>query len=225
MNFTSFKEVSEVAINRFADSPLGKMSEGKVFDKPMSEYDKPLGFLEHLDRRALTPEEREYYKDKLGWTDEQLDKCTIDDDGKLHYRTINADKEGTTNENGTRYISKTVEINGVEVEGVFPEFDSTFDATLDENQRKDTDRSQEKECNKQLKEAIEDDSSLAEQFTDEQLEQIKNGDTPDGYTWHHNEEPGKMQLVKTDEHQGARHTGGRNMWGGGTANRSATSNQ
>ena len=42
MNFISFKEISEVAIKRFADSPLGKMSEGKVFDKPMSEYDKPL---------------------------------------------------------------------------------------------------------------------------------------------------------------------------------------
>ena len=36
------KEVVEATIKRFADSPLGKMSEGKVFDKPMSEYDKPL---------------------------------------------------------------------------------------------------------------------------------------------------------------------------------------
>ena len=38
-----FKEVAEVAANRFADCPLGKMAEGKIFDKPMSEYDKPLG--------------------------------------------------------------------------------------------------------------------------------------------------------------------------------------
>ena len=38
-----FKEVAEMTAKQFADSPLGKMLEGKTFDKPMSEYDKPLG--------------------------------------------------------------------------------------------------------------------------------------------------------------------------------------
>ena len=38
-----FKEVAEVAVRKFADSSLGKMSEGKTLEgKPMSEYDKPL---------------------------------------------------------------------------------------------------------------------------------------------------------------------------------------
>ena len=48
---------------------------------------------------------------------------------------------------------------------------------------------------------------------------IEDGYTPDGYTWHHNEEKGKMQLVDTDIHSQTRHTGGRNIWGGGTENR------
>lgn len=46
MSITSFKEVTEITVKQFADCPLGKMMEGKVFDKPMSEYDKSLGLLD-----------------------------------------------------------------------------------------------------------------------------------------------------------------------------------
>lgn len=46
MSITEFKEVTEYASKRFENSPLGKMSEGKVFEKPMSDYDKPLGLLD-----------------------------------------------------------------------------------------------------------------------------------------------------------------------------------
>ncbi len=35
-------EVSEIATQRLAECALGKMTEGKIFDKPISEYDKPL---------------------------------------------------------------------------------------------------------------------------------------------------------------------------------------
>ena len=45
MNFTAFKEIAEAPIEKISDSPLGKMSEGKTFDKPMGEYDKPLGVI------------------------------------------------------------------------------------------------------------------------------------------------------------------------------------
>lgn len=45
MNLTSFKEVPEISVPRFAESPLGKMTECRSLDKPMSEYDKPLGIL------------------------------------------------------------------------------------------------------------------------------------------------------------------------------------
>lgn len=45
------------------------------------------------------------------------------------------------------------------------------------------------------------------------------GDTPDGYTWHHDAEAGKMQLVDTETHQKTGHTGGRSIWGGGTESR------
>ena len=58
--------------------------------------------------------------------------------------------------------------------------------------------------------------SLAKQFTTEQLEQIRKGEARiKGYTWHHDAECGKMQLVKSDVHMLNRHTGGKAIWGGG----------
>jgi hypothetical protein len=41
MNF-ALKEVTETAVKRFSECPLGKLAKNKVFDKPMSEYDQPL---------------------------------------------------------------------------------------------------------------------------------------------------------------------------------------
>jgi hypothetical protein len=39
---------------------------------------------------------------------------------------------------------------------------------------------------------------------------------PNGYSWHHHQDVGKMQLVDIDEHQlAASHTGGMAIWGGG----------
>lgn len=121
---------------------------------------------------------------------------------------------------GVEFVKKTVEdAEGNEVTGVFPKFDSKIDVQLPENLEQATDKEQFEECNRQLKEAIENDPNLAKQFTEEQLEQIKNGDTPDGYTWHHNEEKGKMQLVDAEIHAKTGHTGGKAIWGGGAENR------
>ena len=121
---------------------------------------------------------------------------------------------------GVPFEKKTVQdADGNEVTGVFPVFESKFDAQLPEDLLQETDSKQFGECNRQLKEATESDPELAEKFTPEQLEQIQNGDTPDGYTWHHNEENGKMQLVDSDTHAHTGHTGGRAIWGGGEENR------
>ena len=53
------------------------------------------------------------------------------------------------------------------------------------------------------------------------------GKTPKGYQWHHNEEQGKMQLVKIEDHDkrrgGAAHTGGNVLWGKKTTDSDTTS--
>lgn len=121
---------------------------------------------------------------------------------------------------GVPFVVKVVENSeGELVEVVVPEFDSVFDAQLPEGLLESTDNEQFSECNRQLKEAVQNDPELAAQFTDEQLEQIMNGDTPDGYTWHHDAEKGKMQLVDAKTHAQTGHTGGKAIWGGGNANR------
>ena len=82
-----------------------------------------------------------------------------------------------------------------------------------------SDADQFAECNRQLKEKYDSDPSFRDQFDERQKENIEEGGTPYGYTWHHNEETGKMQLVDYDTHQKTGHTGGRSVWGGGSENR------
>ena len=66
-----------------------------------------------------------------------------------------------------------------------------------------------------MKEAVEKDPELRAKFTEEQLEDIANGRTPDGYTWHHNQQPGEIQLVDESVHSQTGHTGGYSIWGRG----------
>lgn len=171
--------------------------------------------------RELTDEEKDFVKKALGWGDKQIAKCTIEEnslnEGKIviHYRTDRCDLEGKRAENGVLYVRKRIEYNGIIIEGVFPKFDSVFSTYLSpENQKSNA---YAKECNAKLKEAIKNDPELRSRFTDEQLKDIENNRTPTGYVWHHNEEPGKMELVKREDHDrtigGAAHTGGNALWG------------
>lgn len=200
---------AELFADDYADTESASESRENAEQKP--EYDEN-------GTRELTEDEKQVLKDKLGWSDKKIeDNCRIDENGVIHYKTDCQDKEGQTAECGVRYERKTFEYNGVKIEGVFPVFDSAFDTTLDEKDYQSSNGRQFSECNKKLKEAIERDPELKKQFTEEQLADIENGDTPRGYTWHHSEEPGKMQLVKTEDHDkrigGAAHTGGNSIWG------------
>ena len=168
--------------------------------------------------RELNDDERQGIKENLGWSDKKIDnKCRIDENGTIHYKTDRHDLEGKTNEVGVPYERKTVEYNGQKIEGVFPVFDSKYDAQIDPSDYDKSHTAHERICNTQLAEAIEKDPEVAGKFNAEQLEQIKNRETPDGFTWHHNEEPGKMQLVERAKHDktmgGTAHTGGNSLWG------------
>lgn len=145
---------------------------------------------------------------------------TDDPDAAGEIKCRNESLEGKTHpETGVPFERREVEVDGKQVEVVVPRFESEYDAQLPEDMYKSTDHQQFKECNAQLKEAVATDEELRSRFDEEQLDQIENGEIPDGYTWHHDAEPGKMQLVDTETHQRTGHTGGRNIWGGGTENR------
>lgn len=122
---------------------------------------------------------------------------------------------------GVPYERKIVEIDeNIKFEGVFPVFDSKFDAKLPEDKLQASDNQQFKESNNQLKDWVENNESGAKKiFDSEQLEDIINGKTPEGCTWHHSESKGVMQLVDTEIHAKTAHTGGKTIWGGGNENR------
>ncbi len=136
-----------------------------------------------------------------------------------HITTINEGMVGKQ-VNGVWYVKRVFTLNGEKVEGVFPKFKSEFDTKLPESLYKASDNEQMKYCTKKLAEKIDRDPSFAKKFTPRQLEQIRNGEPRiSGLTWHHNEKPGVMQLVDANDHNAARHTGGRNIWGGGSESR------
>lgn len=122
---------------------------------------------------------------------------------------------------GVEFVKKTVETDtGELVEGVFPVFDSDFDLTLPDEMLQASDKEQFKECNQQLKDWVEANPEEAkDKFSLDQLDDISNDRTPEGCTWHHSEDKGKMQLIDSEVHAQTGHTGGKSIWGGGNENR------
>lgn len=172
--------------------------------------------------RALTEGEKQDLREKTNWPDkaEGIGGCKINDDGVIKYPCRNESLAGKENPiTGVKYEKRIEIIEGYRVEVVMPTFKSEFDAQLSDEICLAKDKEQFKECNKQLYEAIQKDPELMKKFTPEQIEQIEDGirigGAPDGYTWHHDAEKGKMQLIDSDMHGDLRHTGGRTLWGGG----------
>ena len=132
--------------------------------------------------------------------------------------TINSGLEGSRHPaTDVPFTSDTMELpDGRVIEGVFPEFKPEAEVHLNPNENGDykgTRENHEADANKNLKEQIANNPELRDKFTSEQLKQVENGDTPDGYTWHHHQEPGKMQLVDQKTHNATAHTGGYSLWG------------
>ncbi|WP_279152445.1 HNH endonuclease [Photobacterium iliopiscarium] len=138
-----------------------------------------------------------------------------------HYPTINERYEGKCHpDSGVKYERDTIVHNGELKEGVFPVFDEKFEAELPSDLCQSTDAQQFKECNHQLKDwCDENPEEAAKRFSKDDLEFISAGEKPEGYTWHHHQSEGRMQLIDSSDHDSSRHTGGKAIWGGGSENR------
>ncbi|SER24079.1 DNase/tRNase domain of colicin-like bacteriocin [Gracilibacillus ureilyticus] len=134
--------------------------------------------------------------------------------------TRNDHLNGTSHlETGVPFMEKTIELpNDEVVEGTFPVFDSVFTTVIAEDLYLDSDRVHFNLANETLYQAILTEPELASQLnlTQADMQGLANGETPEGFTWHHSEEPGKIQLVDEEIHQQTGHTGGREIWGGGS---------
>jgi hypothetical protein len=192
-------------------------------DKPLYEQEMSKKNITDLNRITGDLSEVQVYKQLQELYPERQRHTVIDEAyfPIVRIETINDHLEGTVHpETGIPFEAKVIELtDGTRIEGVFPQFDSIFDVQLPENMYLDTDYRQFSYANQQLKEAIQQNPELAKRFNALQLEQIKEGETPDGFTWHHSEEVGKLQLVDERIHALTGHTGGRNIWGGGSLHR------
>lgn len=97
----------------------------------------------------------------------------------------------------------------------FPIFESKFETTLNLSDFKKTRTVHFRKCNKKLYEEIKRNPELIEKLklSKQDLEDLADGQTPYGYTWHHHQDPGKMQLVNQKIHKDTGHTGGYKIWG------------
>jgi len=148
--------------------------------------------------------------------DAALDKCEVDTTGKADYKLtcINEDRNGYKEE-----IVKGDE--GIKLRVKVPEFEG-YKTFLSKELRLASDKEQFTYATSKLKEAIIKNPSLVEkcELSSSQAEAImKNSPRIPGKVWHHGAQPGEMQLVDSKTHNDIRHTGGRNIWGGGQANR------
>lgn len=121
---------------------------------------------------------------------------------------------------GVLFEQRTIYLeDGRVIEGVFPKFESAFDAKIPKELYEASNTSQFKECNKQFMKALEENPELKAKCSAEFLEQLADGCStgiaPDGYVWHHDAAEGVIQLVDRVTHEITGHTGGRAVWGGG----------
>ena len=191
------------------------MSEFSSFSK--SEIVKP----STLDTSSFDPDKRidvnrQIDRNSVEGYDVDKRVDVAENNGIERLKCLNEDLAGNVHpKTGVVFERKVVDLGDKKVEGVFPVFDSDFDIQLPKELLTESDVKQFKECNRQLKDELNNNLSLREKFTDEQIEQIMDGETPDGKVWHHNEEVGKMQLVDFDTHDKTAHRGGKSIWGGG----------
>ncbi len=133
-------------------------------------------------------------------------------------------KRKVYNEDGTSTYTFVSKRNGKEYdvkydkEG-FPLFNSKEEMLLDKSFYLEPDKVQFRELSLRLYEKIQRDQDLALKFTPSEIEYLKRGKVPKTLTWHHHQDPGRMQIVDFFEHDAAPHTGGRAIWGGGVPGR------
>ncbi len=132
-------------------------------------------------------------------------------------QTLNTSLSGLKHPvSGVKYITKAVSDYWGRISvGVFPVFKSLADIKLPSSLLQVRDFEQFNYCDQKLKKLFDMKKVDTHGFSNRQIEQIVNGDKPEGLTWHHNEKAGLMQLVDSSLHRKSAHTGGRSIWGGG----------
>ena len=191
------KQILEPDIEVVKNSSLESVIESnkeklEQLNQKIKEYNQASEF------RPLDEIEKMKIQERTGMTNANIEKCTI------HIET------------GVPYVEKFVDINGIKIKVVVPEFSSIIDYMLPDELKMASESKQFVYLNNKLREEISINPEVREQFTERQIKMIEKGMKPEGFTWHHKEECCKMQLVRFESHSKTRHTGGNSIWSCGT---------
>ncbi|MCM3705149.1 MULTISPECIES: HNH endonuclease [Cytobacillus] len=112
--------------------------------------------------------------------------------------TVNEDLAGSVHPiTGVPFEEEIIDLpNGTSIIGTFPEFDAEFEVYIDESLYLQSDYVHFSYANQELYDDIQMDPDLAEDLglSKQDIQGLAKGDTPEGFTWHHNQEPGTLEL-------------------------------
>lgn len=96
----------------------------------------------------------------------------------------------------------------------FPKFKSFYDVKLKRKDYKNTREAHFYYANKKIYKKAQKNKKVRKLFTRNEMNELKSGQTPARYTWHHHQNKGKLQLVSRKIHSEVNHIGGYKIWGG-----------
>lgn len=162
-------------------------------------------------------EKKQCLRENTHLSETAIESIYVDAEGNYHLNCRNKELAGKNHEvTGVKYVEKKITVDGVEIIVVVPEFPTIFECDIPAEIWEKGDKELFNECTEQLRDYLKTYPEMKSQFNEQQLEQIVNGEPYiKGYTWHHSENPGKMQLVETKIHAMSGHTGGNSIWCGG----------
>lgn len=184
MNFTQFNEVKESSLKRFAECTLSKLGDAKNFDKPMSDYDKPLAVIYDNMRNCPIDGNNGHWDGERGNSNWYPDKDFVP--GK-------ANPEGKTwrevlNKHGIDHISfKDGEPDFSKTSKWTVEIEAFSDSRTDNFDKADIKLAKQKGCTP---------------------EEVAKWRKENRYTWHECKDMKTMQKVPSEVHNNVPHSGG-----------------
>ena len=184
MNFAQLNEVKESLLKRFSECPLSKSCETKIFDKQMSDYDKPLAVV--YDNVKNCPIEG----NNGHWDGERGNSNWYPD---LDFVPGKANSEGKTwseilNKYSIDHIPfRDGEPDFSEISKGTVEIEQFSDSRTDNFDKADIDLAKQKFCTP---------------------EEVAKWRKDNGYTWHECKDMKTMQKVPSEVHNNITHSGG-----------------
>lgn len=219
-------ETSEVSLKEFREGTIilqpdmeaiRTQSLEAVKQSNLEKVQNAVNEVSNSEFRELAEAEKQVLRESTHLSESAINNIRVDSEGNYYLKCINeglADREHKIT--NVKYVEKTINVDGVDIIVVVPEFPFAFEVNIPPEMWETGDAKIFKECTEQLKDYLETHPEMKTHFNEQQLEQIMNGEPYiKGYSWHHNEVPGKMQLVETKIHSTSSHTGGNQIWCGG----------